>query len=68
MANIAVSDARPTPAYTFAEAARYLRLPAQTLRDWVLGTKSGPGVIAMDDDDRRYLSIMNLVEAHVISG
>jgi uncharacterized protein (DUF433 family) len=62
------SDARILPAYSVAEASRYLRLPPQTLRNWVLGVKSVSRIIEMDDPHRRYLSFMNLVEAHVISG
>jgi len=31
------TDLRDQPAYTLAEAARYLKLPAATLRSWVAG-------------------------------
>lgn len=31
------TDVRHQPAYTLAEAARYLKLPQATLRTWVLG-------------------------------
>jgi uncharacterized protein (DUF433 family) len=62
------SDARYRPAYSLAEAARYLRLPRQTVRNWVFGTQSSAGIVQLDDPSCKYLSFMNLVEAHVISG
>ena len=31
------TDLRNQPAYTLAEATRYLKLPAATLRSWVAG-------------------------------
>lgn len=52
------------PAYSVAEAARYLTLPASTLRSWTLGRfwilkrRSRSGLPA--------LSFWNLIEAHVI--
>lgn len=62
------SDVRYQPAYSIVEAARYLRLPRQTLWNWVFGTKTSEGIVKLDDSQRHYLSFMNLVEAHVISG
>lgn len=68
-------DPRIHPAYPFAEAARYLRLPEATLRSWVAGRfypvsgqrrRSRP-VIHLDDPSRRHLSFLNLVEAHVLA-
>jgi uncharacterized protein (DUF433 family) len=44
-------DPREQPAYPLSEAARYLRVPAATLRAWTLG---------------RALSFSNLIEAHVL--
>jgi uncharacterized protein (DUF433 family) len=65
---LSTGDPRVAPAYTFAEAARYLRVPLKTLRDWSLGTgKAGP-VFRLDDPKRSHLSFMNLVEAHVVAG
>jgi uncharacterized protein (DUF433 family) len=63
------------PAYSIQEAAHYLRLPAATLRSWVLGrdypVQSGKRqfapVIDIADRKRSYLSFTNLVEAHVLS-
>src|SRR5690242_13846303 len=68
-------DPQDAPSYTIADAARYLRLPASTLRWWVLGktylTMGGievaQPVIALADPARRLLSFRNLVEAHVVS-
>ena len=58
-----VQDARTAPAYTFAEAARYIRLPLPTLRHWSLGLGKVSPVFTLDDQARQYLSFMNLVEA-----
>jgi uncharacterized protein (DUF433 family) len=67
-------DPRDQPAYTFSEAARYLRLPVATLRTWFLGYKSigpngapkhAPGLIA--PCSKSHLSFFNLVEAHVLA-
>lgn len=65
---------RDQPAYTLAEAARYLRLPAATLRSWVLGrhypTAEGSSEFRplLHPASRRppLLSFANLIEAHVL--
>lgn len=70
----AASDSRDAAAYTLAEAARYLRLPAATLRAWVLGrqypTAGGSNCFSplMWPASRRppLLSFSNLIEAHVL--
>jgi uncharacterized protein (DUF433 family) len=62
------------PAYTLAEAARYLKLPVATLRSWVAGrsypTSSGTGRFQplIQPALRRppTLSFSNLIEAHVL--
>lgn len=68
-------DPRLLPAYTVAEAARYVRMPEVTLRSWVAGRlypvqgrqrRSKP-VIELDDPNRQCLSFLNLVEAHVLA-
>jgi uncharacterized protein (DUF433 family) len=64
----AAGDPRLAPAYTFAEAAHYLRLPVETLRYWALGYASYQPVFELDDPDRQHLSFWNLVEAHILSG
>lgn len=68
-----ISDLSPCevgllPAYTFSEAAHYLRIPLPTLRHWSLGLGSVPPVFRLDDPDRQFLSFMNVVEAHVLAG
>lgn len=74
-----VSSARPdpreVPAYSLAEAAYYLGVPAATLRSWVAGrmysTAKGDRqfrpIIEPADPKRLRLSFVNLVEAHVLS-
>lgn len=70
----AANDDRDSAAYTIAEAARYLRLPAATLRSWVLGrrypTAEGsnrfPPLIQPASRQPPLLSFWNLIEAHVL--
>lgn len=63
------------PTYSFADAARYLRMPEQTLRSWVLervypvlgqSTRSRP-LVHLDNPKKQYLSFINLVEAYVLA-
>jgi uncharacterized protein (DUF433 family) len=62
------------PAYLVADAARYLRLPAATLRSWVVGrqypTSEGGGrfqpLIRPASKRPTVLSFSNLIEAHVL--
>lgn len=66
----ATGDIRDAPAYTFAEASRYLRLPAPTVRVWVVGLDSArqhfrPLIRRPNPRDKR-LSFNNLVEIHVL--
>jgi len=69
----ATSD-RDLASYTLAEAARYLRLPAATLRSWVLGrqypTAEGggqfPPLIRPASRRPPLLAFSNLIEAHVL--
>ena len=66
-------DPRELPAYTIAEASRYVDVPAATLRSWfsgrtyprVDGRRSFRPVLA-PADSRGHLSFRNLVEAHVL--
>ncbi|MEW6321224.1 MAG: DUF433 domain-containing protein [Acidobacteriota bacterium] len=70
----AAIDAREQPAYPLSEAARYLKLPAATLRSWTLGrpypTARGRGefrpIIRPAQSKPPVLSFWNLVEAHVL--
>lgn len=63
------------PAYTVADAARYLQIPTTTLRSWVKGRsyplkpeRSGffEAIIQLPDGEEKLLSFTNLVEAHVL--
>jgi len=73
--SIPTTDPRFAPAYTLAEAAHYLRIPQETLRDWVHGRsyavsgrpKRSATLIRLDDPAAKYLSFINLVEAHVLA-
>jgi uncharacterized protein (DUF433 family) len=69
-------DVRELPAYSFAEAAGYVRLPPSTLRAWALGQAYRVGdtkrqfkpVLEIADRQDRKLSFVNLVEAFVLAG
>jgi uncharacterized protein (DUF433 family) len=69
------ADPREIPLYGFADTARYLKLPAITLRSWVYGRNYRSGneqrkslpVIQLPDKNTPLLSFMNLVEIHVLS-
>jgi uncharacterized protein (DUF433 family) len=68
------SDLRAAPAYGFAEAAHYLRIPVNTLRNWVhgwhydtaTGEKRSKPLIQLPQRGVPSLSFFNLVEAHVL--
>lgn len=70
----AVDDIRNQPAYGPAEAARYLRLPAATLRSWLVGRVYPKGdsqatfhpLIRPAAQQPLQLSFYNLIEAHVL--
>jgi uncharacterized protein (DUF433 family) len=70
----AAADIRDSAAYTLTEAARYLRLPAATLRSWTLGRDyqtAGGGrqfspLIRPASRKPALLSFLNLIEAHVL--
>ncbi len=67
-------DPHAEPAYSIAEAARYLRLPPATLRSWFLGrpypTAKGVSqfapVLRLARKRPPTLSFSNLIEAHVL--
>lgn len=75
MATMSAKRLLASPAYPFREAAHYLSLPESTLRAWCLGqgyTRNGRQgrffpLIRLDDGNRRALSFLNLVEAHVLA-
>jgi uncharacterized protein (DUF433 family)/DNA-binding transcriptional regulator YiaG len=68
------TDVRHQPAYTLAEAARYLKLPQATLRAWAVGrdypVAEGQGRFRALIEPARakpnLLSFYNLIEAHVL--
>jgi uncharacterized protein (DUF433 family) len=68
------SEIRNQPAYGAAEAARYLRLPAATLRTWLVGREYPKGaaharfhpLIKPARGQPLQLSFYNLIEAHVL--
>ena len=63
---------RLAPAYTIADAARYLGLPYSTLRYWFQNDNGNAraqvkgGVLSRPREDYRELSFVNLVEAYVL--
>jgi uncharacterized protein (DUF433 family) len=63
-------DIRFRPAYTAAEAARYLSIPAPTVSAWFRGIQAKnqafKAVLRLEDPRDRRLSFTNLVEAHVL--
>ena len=67
-------DLRDQPAYALAEASRYLKLPAATLRSWVVGRPypkaDGIGhsrpLIHPPRKQPLLLTFWNLIEAHVL--
>ena len=69
-----LSDPRELPAYGFGEAAHYLRIPVNTLRNWIhgwhydtaTGEKRSRPLIHLPQRGVPALSFLNLVEAHVL--
>src|SRR5690242_16419672 len=67
-------DPRGVPTYSIVEAAHYLRIPEQTIRNWCFGrswSREGRpvhvrAVIQAADAGRRLLSFVNMVELHVL--
>lgn len=67
-------DIRNQPAYTLAEAARYLKVAPATLRSWVVGrsyertggTAQSSPLILPPTKQPPTLSFWNLIEAHVL--
>lgn len=71
---MARTDTRDQPAYTLAEAARYLKVAPATLRSWVVGrpyptgtgTAHSKALIRPAKNPPVSLSFWNLIEAHVL--
>jgi len=66
-------DPRELPAYTFREAAHYLRIPVSTIRAWARGHAAADGGFAFRPvlhlrPDQLQLSFFNLIEAFVVDG
>ena len=62
-------DLRHASAYGVSEVAHYLRIPAQTLRNWTSApTRLGGPIIVTPPkfEDLQQLSFVNLVEVHVL--
>lgn len=72
--NTQTIDLRNQPAYAVAEASRYLKLPAATLRSWVVGRPypkadgvgHSPPLIHPPKKQPLLLTFWNLIEAHVL--
>lgn len=60
-------DPRTLPAYSVAEAAHYLNVPAPTVRYWAAGQKDYLPLIDAAAADPVLLSFINLVELHVLT-
>jgi len=68
-------DLRFSPAYSVPDAARYLHMPAATLRSWIKGrnypvsggSKHSRPLIPLADPEQQFLSFVNLVEAHILA-
>ncbi len=66
------TDMRDMPAYSVKEAAKYLKLPPATLRDWVVGRSYSDGrkkfapLIKPATAPPPLLSFHNLIEAHIL--
>lgn len=71
---MARTDIRDQPAYSVAEAARYLKLAPATLSSWfagrpypkVTGVEHSPALIRPASSPPPILSFWNLIEAHVL--
>ena len=66
------TDPRAIPAYTKAEASRYLRIPHRTLHDWVSGNNEPGGgrprpLVSIADPSQHLLSFENMLELHVLA-
>lgn len=60
-------DLLEVPAYSPVEAARYLRVPLQTLRYWCFGRETTPPLVSVPSTNPPRLSYFNLLECHMLS-
>ena len=61
------ADPREQPAYSIAEVAHYLSVPAATIRYWSKGRDDHGPLISVPDHTPTLLSFINLTELHVLS-
>ena len=61
------NDPRKLPAYTIAEAAHYLAVPAATIRYWSVGRDAYAPLIEVPAHVPTLLSFLNLTELHVLA-
>lgn len=73
-----IAAIKARPAYTIAEASRFLHLPSSTVASWVKGRDYGviqdrgprtflPAIVPAGAEGKTILSFENLVEMHVLS-
>lgn len=55
------------PAYGLSDAARYLRVPYQTLRYWTRGNESVEPIVRLAETEPPRLSFNNLLECHMLN-
>lgn len=60
-------DPREMPAYTVAESAHYLSLPASTVRYWSAGRGDYKALISAAQKHPTVLSFLNLIELHLLA-
>ena len=60
-------DPRELPAYSISEAARYLAVPAATIRYWSVGRDAYAPLIEVPEHAPTLLSFLNLTELHVLA-
>ena len=60
-------DPRQSPCYPISEVARYLAVPAATVRYWSVGQGSYEPLIAVSSRTPTLLSFLNLIELHVLA-
>ena len=64
---LAKNDPRALPAYTITEVARYLSVPAATIRYWSVGRDDYAPLIEVSGGIPTLLSFLNLTELHVLA-
>jgi uncharacterized protein (DUF433 family) len=64
---VAQESALDVPIYGAVDAARYLRVPYQTLRYWIRGHGAIEPIIKPVEESPTRLSFINLIECHMLS-